>query len=81
MDIFQCVSMHASAGDKHVWNTDDLFPVFLFVVVRAQLQRLGATIRLIDDLTPQMQRLGQIELMFTTLKASYYQIIKEKSVP
>uniref|UniRef100_A0A914UWH9 VPS9 domain-containing protein n=1 Tax=Plectus sambesii TaxID=2011161 RepID=A0A914UWH9_9BILA len=80
-EVNKCVSLHASAGDKHVWNTDDLFPVFLFVVVRAQLQRLGATIRMIDDLTPQLNRLGQIELMFTTLKASYYQIIKEKSLP
>uniref|UniRef100_A0A0R3RVD5 VPS9 domain-containing protein n=1 Tax=Elaeophora elaphi TaxID=1147741 RepID=A0A0R3RVD5_9BILA len=77
----QCVSQFAPAGDRHVWTTDDLLPAFVYVTVRAQLQHLGAEIRLIEDFTPQLQGSGQIELMFTTLRASYFQICSDKNLP
>uniref|UniRef100_A0AAF5RVD9 VPS9 domain-containing protein n=1 Tax=Wuchereria bancrofti TaxID=6293 RepID=A0AAF5RVD9_WUCBA len=51
----RCVSQFAPAGDSHVWTTDDLLPAFVYVTVRAQLQHLGAEIRLIEDFTPQLQ--------------------------
>ncbi|VDK51152.1 unnamed protein product [Anisakis simplex] len=77
-----CVSRFAEAGENHVWTTDDLLPAFMYVTVRAQLQHLGAEIRLIADFAaPQLRAGGQIALMFTTLKASYMQICKEKSLP
>lgn len=80
-EISTCVKRFVSGGEKHVWTVDDLLPAFMYVTVRAQLQHLGAEIRLIDDFTPQLQGGGQIELMFTTLKASYLQICREKSLP
>uniref|UniRef100_F1KQV4 Alsin n=1 Tax=Ascaris suum TaxID=6253 RepID=F1KQV4_ASCSU len=80
-EISACVTRFAEAGEKHVWTTDDLLPAFMYVTVRAQLQHLGAEIRLIADFAPQLRGGGQIELMFTTLKASYMQICKEKSLP
>uniref|UniRef100_A0A915PIW0 VPS9 domain-containing protein n=1 Tax=Setaria digitata TaxID=48799 RepID=A0A915PIW0_9BILA len=53
--IGECVSQFAPAGDSHIWTTDDLLPAFVYVTVRAQLQHLGAEIRLIEDFTPQLQ--------------------------
>uniref|UniRef100_A0A1I7VSJ7 VPS9 domain-containing protein n=1 Tax=Loa loa TaxID=7209 RepID=A0A1I7VSJ7_LOALO len=78
---YTCVSQFAPAGNSHVWTTDDLLPAFVYVTVRAQLQHLGAEIRLIEDFTPQLQGSGQIELMFTTLRASYLQICSDKNSP
>ncbi|VDN56084.1 unnamed protein product [Dracunculus medinensis] len=66
-----CVTHFAAAGEKHIWTTDDLIPVFIYVIIRAQLQHLGAEIRLIDDFTPQIRGAGEMEMMFTTLKAKY----------
>ncbi|VDM28611.1 unnamed protein product [Toxocara canis] len=81
LQLLLCVTRFAEAGENHVWTTDDLLPAFMYVTVRAQLQHLGAEIRLIADFAPQLRGGGQIELMFTTLKASYMQICKEKSLP
>ena len=47
---------------------DDLFPVFLYVVVRARIQHLGAEIHLIDDLMEEHLEHGELGIMFTTLK-------------
>jgi hypothetical protein len=80
-EISACVSQFSSVGRKHVWTSDDLLPAFMYVVVRAQLQHLGAEIRLISDFCPQLSGAGQIELMFTMLRASYVQICTEKSIP
>ncbi|KAE9555621.1 hypothetical protein FO519_001199 [Halicephalobus sp. NKZ332] len=76
-----CVSQFSSVGKNHVWSGDDLLPAFMYVVVRAQLQHLGAEIRLINDFCPQVSGSGQIDLMFTMLCASYVQICNEKTVP
>ncbi|VBB34035.1 unnamed protein product, partial [Acanthocheilonema viteae] len=64
-----CVSQFSPAGNSYVWTTDDLLPAFVYVTIRAQLQHLGAEIRLIEDFAPQLEGSGQIELMFTTLRA------------
>lgn len=56
---------------------DDLFPVMQFVVVRSRIQHLGAEIRLVEDLLDDggggagsWSLLGELGLMFTTLKVS-----------
>ena len=54
---------------------DDLFPVFLYVVVRARIRHLGAEIHFIDDLMEEHLQLGELGIMFTTLKV-YYHLIK-----
>ena len=56
---------------------DDLFPVFQYVVVRARILQLGAEIHMIDDLMESHLSTGEYGIMFTTLQASYYQIIRE----
>ncbi|XP_045621973.1 alsin isoform X2 [Procambarus clarkii] len=65
-------------GNNYLWSMDDLFPVFQYVVVRSRIQHLGAEIQLVDDLLdPHMQH-GELGIMFTTLRACYYQIQNEK---
>ncbi|XP_072936402.1 alsin isoform X2 [Epargyreus clarus] len=65
-------------GQQYLWSMDELFPVFHFVVVRARILQLGSEIHFVEDfLEPSAQR-GELGLMFTTLKACYFQILQEK---
>ncbi|XP_052757842.1 LOW QUALITY PROTEIN: alsin [Galleria mellonella] len=65
-------------GENYLWSMDELFPVFHFVVVRARILQLGSEIHFVEDfLEPSMQH-GELGLMFTTLKACYFQILQEK---
>ncbi|XP_063613523.1 alsin-like, partial [Penaeus indicus] len=84
---FECINERAVArlGRMFQWTMDDLFPVMQFVVVRSRIQHLGAEIRLVEDLLDDggggagsWSLLGELGLMFTTLKACYYQIQNEK---
>ncbi|XP_075994703.1 alsin-like [Genypterus blacodes] len=61
-----------------LWSMDDLFPVFLYVVLRARIRNLGSEVSLIEDLMDPCVQHGEHGIMFTTLKASYYQIQHEK---
>ncbi|XP_043251170.1 alsin isoform X2 [Colletes gigas] len=65
-------------GSAYVWTMDELFPGFCFVVVRARVLQLGSEIHFIEDfMEPHLQN-GELGIMFTTLKACYYQILQEK---
>lgn len=65
-------------GQNYLWTMDELFPVFHFVVVRSRILQLGSEIHFVEDfLEPGMQH-GELGLMFTTLKACYFQILQEK---
>ncbi|XP_060786136.1 alsin isoform X2 [Neoarius graeffei] len=75
-DITQ--EVHAMLGQGFLWCMDDLFPVFLYVVLRARIRNLGSEVSLIEDLMDPALQHGELGLMFTTLKACYYQIQKEK---
>ncbi|PWA31284.1 hypothetical protein CCH79_00002874, partial [Gambusia affinis] len=55
------------AGD-FLWCMDDLFPLFLYVVLRARVRNLGAEVSLIEDLMDPNLEHGEMGLMFTTLK-------------
>ncbi|XP_063216090.1 alsin isoform X2 [Bacillus rossius redtenbacheri] len=67
-------------GATYLWTMDDLFPVFHFVVVRAQILQLGSEIHFVEDfMEPHLQN-GELGIMFTTLKACYYQILQEKII-
>ncbi|KAK3543549.1 hypothetical protein QTP70_023880, partial [Hemibagrus guttatus] len=66
-------------GQGFLWCMDDLFPVFLYVVVRARIRNLGSEVSLIDDFMDPALQHGELGLMFTTLKACYYQIQREKT--
>ncbi|XP_061898936.1 alsin isoform X1 [Entelurus aequoreus] len=61
-----------------LWSMDDLFPVFLYVVLRARIRNLGSEVNLIEDLMDPCVQNGEHGIMFTTLKACYYQIQREK---
>ncbi|CAB3248214.1 unnamed protein product [Arctia plantaginis] len=72
------IAVQQELGQNYLWSMDELFPVFHFVVVRARILQLGSEIHFIEDfLEPGMQH-GELGLMFTTLKACYFQILQEK---
>ncbi|KAM4601786.1 alsin isoform 2-T2 [Polymixia lowei] len=64
--------------EDFLWSMDDLFPVFLYVVLRARIRNLGSEVSLIEDLMDPCVQHGEHGIMFTTLKACYYQIQHEK---
>ncbi|EEC09302.1 hypothetical protein IscW_ISCW008405, partial [Ixodes scapularis] len=51
-----------------LWNMDDLFPVFQYVVVRARIRNLGSEIHFVDDLMEHHFQNGELGIMFTTVK-------------
>ncbi|EFA04485.1 alsin isoform X1 [Tribolium castaneum] len=65
-------------GVNYVWNMDDLFPIFLFVVVRARIPDLGSELDFVDNFMDPSLESGELGIMYTTLKASYQQILQEK---
>lgn len=77
---FEEITQEVQALLKHdfLWSMDDLFPVFLYVVLRARIRNLGSEVSLIEDLMDPCVQHGEHGIMFTTLKACYYQIQHEK---
>ncbi|XP_052004205.1 alsin-like [Xyrauchen texanus] len=71
--------VQALLGQEFLWCMDDLFPIFLYVVLRARIRNLGSEVSLIEDLTDCSLQLGQLGFMLTTLKACYNQIQLEKT--
>lgn len=61
-------SVQAHLGADYVMNMDDLFPVFLFVVVRSRIRHLGTEIHLIEDFIDKNVQNGELDVMFTTLE-------------
>lgn len=78
--------VQALLKQNFLWSMDDLFPVFLYVVLRARqaldhtnrIRNLGSEVSLIEDLMDPCVQHGEHGIMFTTLKACYYQIQHEK---
>ncbi|XP_078536348.1 alsin [Lissotriton helveticus] len=77
---FEEITQEAVAAHQQdfLWSMDDLFPVFLYVVLRARIRNLGSEVHLIEDLMDPYLQHGEQGIMFTTLKACYYQIQREK---
>ncbi|CAK1603467.1 unnamed protein product [Parnassius mnemosyne] len=65
-------------GASYLWGMDELFPVFQFVVVRARILQLGSELHFVEDFLDPSAQHGELGLMFTTLKACYFQILQEK---
>uniref|UniRef100_A0A8B9ZSJ5 Alsin Rho guanine nucleotide exchange factor ALS2 n=1 Tax=Anas zonorhyncha TaxID=75864 RepID=A0A8B9ZSJ5_9AVES len=57
-----------SLQEDFLWSMDDLFPVFLYVVLRARIRNLGSEVHLIEDLMDPYLQHGEQGIMFTTLK-------------
>ena len=64
-------TVQESMGDVQMWCMDDLFPLFHYVVIRAQIRHLGAEINLIQDLMEPHLENGEMGIMFTTLHVSH----------
>ncbi|XP_075036244.1 alsin [Mixophyes fleayi] len=77
---FEEITQEAQEALKEgfLWSMDELFPVFLYVVLRARIRNLGSEVHLIEDLMDPYLQHGEQGIMFTTLKACYYQIQHEK---
>lgn len=58
-------------GDGYIWNMDDLFPVFLYVVVRARILQLGSELDFIENFMEPSLESGELGIMFTTLKVLF----------
>lgn len=48
------------------------------VVIRASVLQLGSEIHFVEDFIDPAVQMGELGIMFTTLKACYYQILQEK---
>uniref|UniRef100_A0A8C5PPW7 Alsin Rho guanine nucleotide exchange factor ALS2 n=1 Tax=Leptobrachium leishanense TaxID=445787 RepID=A0A8C5PPW7_9ANUR len=70
--------VQGALSENYLWSMDDLFPLFLYVVLRARIRNLGSEVHLIEDLMDPYLQHGEQGIMFTTLKACYYQIQHEK---
>ncbi|XP_056010934.1 alsin-like isoform X4 [Ostrea edulis] len=71
-------TVQESLGNVQMWCMDDLFPIFHYIVIRAQIRQLGAEIHLIQDLMERHLESGELGIMFTMLHACFFQIQNEK---
>ncbi|KRX14708.1 Notchless -like protein 1 [Trichinella nelsoni] len=60
--INKCVSQGACVEQElTAWTADSLVPVTTYVIVRAQIQRLGAEINFVQDFCPQLCNVGEMQ--------------------
>lgn len=70
-----------SVGAQLALNADNTIPLVLFLVLRANIQHLGAEIALLEDLLGadfEALMLGYTGYCVTTLKAAYQHILSDK---
>lgn len=60
--------VRAELGKEYLWTMDELFPVFVFVVVRSCILQLGSEIHFVEDFMESRLANGELGIMFTTLK-------------
>lgn len=61
-------AIQSQLGHDITWGMDELFPLFLYVVVRARILQLGSEIHFIEDFMEPRFEIGQLGIMFTTVK-------------
>ncbi|XP_057353733.1 ALS2 C-terminal-like protein isoform X2 [Manis pentadactyla] len=64
-------------GQEHKLPMDDLLPLLIYVVSRAQIQHLGAEIHLIRDMMNPIHTGGLYDFLLTALESCYEHIQKE----
>jgi len=76
------VDAHSSGAFK-LGGMDDVLPIFLFVLVRAAVPHLRSELQYLFDFTDFERIAGEKEIMLTTLRAGFFQLLKEtkKGVP
>lgn len=70
--MFSLQTVQKQLGETYLWTMDELFPVFNFVVVRASVLQLGSEIHFIEDFMEPYLENGELGIMFTTLKVSFF---------
>uniref|UniRef100_A0A5S6QIJ1 VPS9 domain-containing protein n=1 Tax=Trichuris muris TaxID=70415 RepID=A0A5S6QIJ1_TRIMR len=78
--VNKCVSENCSETLACPWTADSLVPVTTYVLVRAQIQRLGAELNFIRDFAPPLNDVGEIQYMFTTLQCCYQFLVQSKNI-
>ncbi|XP_019489800.1 PREDICTED: ALS2 C-terminal-like protein isoform X2 [Hipposideros armiger] len=64
-------------GQEHKLPMDDLLPLLIYVVSRAQIQHLGAEIHLIRDMMDPIHTGGLFDFLLTALESCYEHIQKK----
>jgi len=72
-------SAGAGADGPRLSTMDEVLPVLLMVLVRAQIKELGAEIQFMLDFLDTDELSGESRILLTTLQASYYQLQLEVS--
>ena len=72
------VSTYWDSGEK-LSSMDDVLPVLLMVVVRAQIRELGAELQFLQDFLDTDLLSGESRILLTTLHAVYFQLQLEVS--
>ena len=65
-------------AEERLSAMDEVLPVFLTVLVRAQVVKLGAEIRFLQDFLDMDDLSGESKILLTTLQASYCQLQLER---
>ncbi|KHJ43160.1 MORN repeat protein [Trichuris suis] len=80
LDKPSCVSENCENVVACPWTADNLVPITTYVLIRAQIQRLGAELNFIRDFAPSLDDAGEIQYMFTTLQCCYQFLVQSKNI-
>ncbi|CDW55808.1 VPS9 and MORN and RCC1 domain containing protein [Trichuris trichiura] len=78
--VNRCVSENCENVLACPWTADNLVPITTYVLIRAQIQRLGAELNFIRDFAPSLDEAGEIQYMFTTLQCCYQFLVQSKNI-
>ncbi|VDO95912.1 unnamed protein product [Soboliphyme baturini] len=74
--INKCVTDVSSEGNVCLWTADSLVPVSMYVIIRAQIQHLGAELNFVKDFCPQIQVVNETQYIFVTLQGCYQHLVE-----
>eukprot|EP00038_Savillea_parva_P016732 m.17854 g.17854 ORF g.17854 m.17854 type:complete len:744 (-) comp3540_c0_seq1:21-2252(-) len=73
----EAVKSHVKGGTTRLGGMDDVLPAFLFILVRAAVPHLRSELQYLFDFTDFDCISGEKEIMLTTLRAGFFQLLKE----
>ena len=66
-----------SGGSTKLASMDTVFPVFLSILIRANVPHLGAEIQFLEDFIDFDLISGESKIILTTLKAAYFHLVRD----
>ena len=66
-----------SHGSTKLASMDTVFPVFLSILIRANVPHLGAEIQFLEDFIDFDVISGESKIILTTLKAAYFHLVRD----